>query len=205
MMNKPGLREIKKEATAHALAEAAFALATERGLDGFVVEDVVQRAGYSRRTFANHFACKEEAVAMSALISSASDDVKHLMDEMSEGTKPLDVLYHVMKMQFTSTLLMKLRELLLLSQRYPTLEPYILKAYRELKTEGQKTFHDLYKDYYSEEYSHLLIGVVYGAILPVLDGSLHVSFPGQSTTEEQDAVTFDQYMDTVFGYLRNGF
>ena len=47
-----GLRDVKREATARALAQAAFDLAVERGLDGFTTDDIVSRAGYSRRTFA---------------------------------------------------------------------------------------------------------------------------------------------------------
>lgn len=42
-MIKQTLRDFKKEATEKALAEAAFELALEHGLDGFVVEDIVQK------------------------------------------------------------------------------------------------------------------------------------------------------------------
>src|SRR5690606_20653021 len=73
-MDKPSLRAIKREATAQAIAEAAFALARERGLDGFVVDDIVQLAGFSRRTFANYYACKEEAVAMAVMTHHDVDE-----------------------------------------------------------------------------------------------------------------------------------
>ena len=62
-MSENTLRDKKKQATRQALAEAAFNLALESGVDGFVVEDIVTKAGYSRRTFANYFTCKEEAIA----------------------------------------------------------------------------------------------------------------------------------------------
>lgn len=61
-MSEPSLREIKKLATARELAAAAFELARERDLDEVTIDDVVERVGYSRRTFANHFSCKQEAV-----------------------------------------------------------------------------------------------------------------------------------------------
>ena len=50
-------------------------LAKERGLDGFVIDEVAELAGYSRRTFANHYPCKEAAVASVAYagIEAAAD------------------------------------------------------------------------------------------------------------------------------------
>jgi AcrR family transcriptional regulator len=59
---KPGIREAKKYEMRRALAFAASELASERGFHGFVVEDVTDRVGVSRRTFFNYFNRKEEAV-----------------------------------------------------------------------------------------------------------------------------------------------
>jgi len=56
------LRERKKIATGRELALAALDLTLERGLAETTVEDIVEHVGYSRRTFANHFTCKQEAV-----------------------------------------------------------------------------------------------------------------------------------------------
>jgi len=204
-MNKPSLRHIKREATANALADAAFALALEKGLDGFVVEDIVQRAGYSRRTFANHYTCKEEAVATAAFIFNGADEVNDWLSSLSENMTPLDSLYHLMKLQLTAEHFWKLRQLVLLSKQSPTLEPYILSAFRSLQITAQDTLSELSRGRYPEGYIHLLVGAVYGAVLPLLDGSLNVLLPGQSTDEAPKAVTFDHYLDTMFGYLRNGF
>ncbi|MEK3715313.1 TetR family transcriptional regulator [Paenibacillus sp. FSL R7-0333] len=66
-MLKRNLRETKKEQTAQILADKAFELALEKGLDGYIIEDVVHRAGYSRRTFSNYYSCKEEALAKAAI------------------------------------------------------------------------------------------------------------------------------------------
>jgi AcrR family transcriptional regulator len=204
-MNKQSLRDIKREATAQAIADAAFELALERGLDGFVVEDVVQRAGYSRRTFANHFSCKEEAVASAAVTFNGIDEAEGLLADMPESTALLDVLHQLMRTQLTTDLLWKMRELVSLSKRHPTLEPYILSVFRRLQTAAQETLSELSQGRYPEGYTHLLVGAVYGAILPVVDGSLNVLLPGESTAETPGAITFDQYLDTTFGYLRNGF
>ena len=62
-MDPIGLRETKPLETSHSAAQAAYELAMERGVDDFTIEDIVDRAGYSRRTFANHYSCKEEAIA----------------------------------------------------------------------------------------------------------------------------------------------
>ncbi len=61
-MTELSLRERKKIATGRELALAALDLTLERGLTETTVEDIVERVGYSRRTFANHFSCKQEAV-----------------------------------------------------------------------------------------------------------------------------------------------
>lgn len=73
-----GLRARKREATHVALADAAFALAREHGLDGFTVDDVARSANVSRRTFFNYFASKEEAVTAVVRLRVATllDDVE---------------------------------------------------------------------------------------------------------------------------------
>ncbi|PZD96787.1 TetR family transcriptional regulator [Paenibacillus sambharensis] len=204
-MNKQSLRDFKREATGHALSEAAFELAMERGLDGFIVEDVVQRAGYSRRTFANHFSCKEEAVATALYPHHHDEEAESLLSDLPEDATPINVLYQLMKAQFTADMFRRMRDLLALSKRYPTLEPFVLSVFRRLQIEGHKTLDSLFQSRYPEGYSHILIGAVYGAILPVIDGSLNVLLPGDSPVESPGAATFDQYLDMTFGYLRSGF
>ena len=196
---------MKKEATAQALANAAFELAMERGLDGFVVEDVVQQAGYSRRTFANHFSCKEEAVAMGIVTFKGAEEIEEWLASLPASTQPLDMLYRLMKMQLTGEYLRKMHELVLLSKRYPTLEPYILSVLRHLQTAALETIQEWARDRYPEGYTHLLAGAVYGAMLPLFDGTLNVLLPGQSEKDYPGATSFEQYLDMTFGYLRHGF
>jgi AcrR family transcriptional regulator len=57
-----GLRERKKQATAHALALAALKLATEHGVENVRVEEIAAAAGVSPRTFNNYFQSKEAAI-----------------------------------------------------------------------------------------------------------------------------------------------
>jgi AcrR family transcriptional regulator len=58
-----GLRERKKLATREALALAALRLAVGVGLENLRVQDITDQVNVSRRTFANYFSCKEEAIA----------------------------------------------------------------------------------------------------------------------------------------------
>jgi AcrR family transcriptional regulator len=58
-----GLRERKKLHTRAALSRAALRLALEHGLENVRVDDIAAEAGVSRRTFANYFSNKEEAIA----------------------------------------------------------------------------------------------------------------------------------------------
>jgi len=81
----PTLRDRKRDRTHDDLARAAFALAKERGLDGFTVDEVAERADVSRRTFFNHFQSKEEAVSEVARVqvTAALDQGKAML--VAEG------------------------------------------------------------------------------------------------------------------------
>jgi AcrR family transcriptional regulator len=57
-----GLRERKRAATRAAITAVARALTAERGLNGYTVEEVCERADISRRTFFNYFPTKEDAI-----------------------------------------------------------------------------------------------------------------------------------------------
>ncbi|AXJ11859.1 TetR/AcrR family transcriptional regulator [Arthrobacter sp. PM3] len=57
-----GLRERKRAATRAAITAVARSLTSERGLNGYTVEDVCERTGISRRTFFNYFPTKEDAI-----------------------------------------------------------------------------------------------------------------------------------------------
>ncbi|AIQ70188.1 TetR family transcriptional regulator [Paenibacillus graminis] len=199
------LRDKKKEATAFALAEAAFELALKHGMEGFIVDDVVQKAGFSRRTFANYFSCKEEAVAEYFIGNVSKEDKNMLFKDMPPDTTPLDALYNLLKLQFTSEFLHKLRQFVLLANQYPSLEPYILSVFRRLQIAAQQTLEQFSRGRYADGYTHLLAGAVYGAFVPILDGRLNVLLPGEAQEEDSGAMSFDQYLNSMFAYLHNGF
>ncbi|MCU1531905.1 MAG: TetR/AcrR family transcriptional regulator [Arthrobacter sp.] len=68
-----GLRERKRAATRAAITAVARNLTAQRGLNGYTVEEVCERAGISRRTFFNYFPSKEDAI------------IGHVDDELPAG------------------------------------------------------------------------------------------------------------------------
>ncbi|MEK4047786.1 TetR/AcrR family transcriptional regulator [Paenibacillus sp. FSL H8-0048] len=208
MNSKLNLRDKKKKATSYALAVAAFELALEHGMDGFIVDDVVQMAGYSRRTFANYFSCKEEAVAayfIGIIAIQEKEEENNPLAALPPDATPLDALYNLLKLQFTSEFLHKLRQFVSLANQYPSLEPYILNVFRHLQITAQETLEQFTRGRYADGYTHLLAGAVYGAFVPILDGRLNVMLPGEQLSEDSTAMSFDQYLNSMFAYLRNGF
>jgi AcrR family transcriptional regulator len=77
------LRERKKLHTRRTIADAAFALAREHGLDGLLVEEIAERAFVSPRTLSNYFPSKEAAV-----VASGEDDLAALADALLD--RPAD-------------------------------------------------------------------------------------------------------------------
>ncbi|WP_370200972.1 TetR/AcrR family transcriptional regulator [Aeromicrobium sp.] len=196
-----GLRDLKREATGQTLAVAAFELTRERGLFGFVTADVVDRAGYSRRTFANHFSCKEEAVASVAF--GRVDDVSEILTSLPADLPLLDALLAVMREQFTEDTLLTMRELMTMARQYPTLEPYVLGVQQRMRHTAQELLGSVAGDRYPSIYVPLLFGAVYGAVMAALEGTLDVHLSGESDLSSA-AMDYSSFLDLTFDYLRNG-
>ncbi len=196
-----GLRDLKREATGQTLAVAAFELTRERGLFGFVTADVVDRAGYSRRTFANHFSCKEEAVASVAV--GRVDDVSEILTSLPADLPLLDALLAVMREQFTEDTLLTMRELMTMARQYPTLEPYVLGVQQRMRHTAQELLGSVAGDRYPSIYVPLLFGAVYGAVMAALEGTLDVHLSGESDLSSA-AMDYSSFLDLTFDYLRNG-
>ncbi len=198
-----GLRELKREATAHALADAAFELAKARGLDGFVIEDVVDRAGYSRRTFANHFTCKEEAVA--AVVRREADAAAAALEDMPADIPLLDAVQAVLERQLTADVFARLREVVDLARRYPSLEPYVLSVQNRMRQTAQAALRSVAGDRYSDAYVAVLFGAVYGAMTAALEGAVNVHLPDRDNPSSPGSMAYPEFIDLIFTYLRSGF
>ena len=76
---RPSLRERKRLHTRRAIADAAFALASEHGLEGLLLEDIAERAFVSPRTLSNYFPSKEAAI-----VAADEDDLDRLTRALRE-------------------------------------------------------------------------------------------------------------------------
>ena len=82
-INSGGLRERKRAATRAAITAVARSLTAERGLNGYTVEEVCERADISRRTFFNYFPTKEDAI-----LGHIDDDIPaDVLEEFVAGGK----------------------------------------------------------------------------------------------------------------------
>ncbi len=203
-MGDVGLREAKREATAHALARAAFDLARERGVDGFTIDEIASRAGYSRRTFANHYAGKEEAI-----VAVAPAQVNHALDTTpADDLSLIDWLHAVALQQLSGGLLDLLRELRVLAQQHPPLRPHLLEVQHLIRETAREAVLARVEGPAAEVHAHLLVGAAYGVLTCVLDGHIAVRTDATATdipeTEGAD-MSLDDFLDRAFSYLRTGF
>lgn len=202
-VTETGLREAKRRATAHALAQAAFDLAKLHGVDGFTIDDVAARAGYSRRTFANHYAGKEEAI-----VAVAAERVRHaLNDTPNDDLPPLEWLHLVAKKQLSGGLLKMLRELRALAEESPSLRPHLLEVQRLIRGTALEALLGRFTFVGGRAYAHLLVGAAYGALNFALEGHLPAHHDSTANSESQYDVelTMDEYLDLTFTQLRKGF
>src|SRR5699024_8651554 len=122
-----------------------------------------------------------------------------------DKNKPLLEAFHsLIKMQFTTDHLMKMRKLVSLTRQSPTLVPYILNATHRLKKSAQKVLSELSEGRYTEEYIQMLTGAVYGAVIPLYDGSLNILLTDENPKNSED-INFEEYLNTLFNHLRKGF
>ena len=209
------LRETKRRATARALAQAAFDLARERGVDGFTIDEVAARAGYSRRTFANHYSGKEEAI-----VAVAAERVRHALDTAPDEDLPLvDWLQAVARQQLSDGLLLALRDLRVLAERHPPLRPHLLEVQRRIRETARDAVLARVEGRGSRIYAHLLVGAAYGALTCVLDGHIPVRLPespapdptqlngteSEAESESEAEMTLEDFVDLTFDHLREGF
>jgi AcrR family transcriptional regulator len=185
------LRDRKRQQTAHALARAAFDLTREHGLEGYTIDEVVRQVGVSRRTFANYFTCKEEAVTSLAL--------EHLREgiaslpEVSDDTPLLDWVKTLALHQLSGGMLGLLFQLRDLADEDPALQPYLENVHAEIRRTAQQVVSERAGGKVSELTSHIIVGAAYGALSSLIDGA--VSLPGASA---------DEFIEKVFSRLRSG-
>ncbi|WP_413316509.1 helix-turn-helix domain-containing protein [Agrococcus sp. 1P02AA] len=129
-----GLRERKKLLTHRTIADAAYSLALELGLDAVTIDQIADRAFVSPRTVSNYFVSKEAAVVAAHDIGP-NELVAGLADRPSEEL-PLQSLSVVLRdaiRAWSPERLQMLREKEALIRRYPVLLPHRMAQYDELE------------------------------------------------------------------------
>lgn len=190
-MQEPGLRDVKRRQTSHALAQAAFDLTQERGIEGYTIDEVVQQVGVSRRTFANYFSCKEEAVASLAL-EQLQEGIAS-MPGLPAGTPLLEWVKTLAQHQLSSGLLEILVALRDLAQQDPSLSPFLANVHAEIRRTAQQIVSERAGNSASKLTSHIIVGAAYGALSSLIDGARVI--PGASPGD---------FIEKVFAQLRSG-
>lgn len=194
------LRERKRRATKKALAHAAFELALAHGVEGFTISDVVGRAGYSRRTFANYFSSKEAAITGLVFVR-----IEESLDAaLTAPDLPLlDWIEQVVRRFLDADLIQLQHQLQALAEASPSLLPHIAAADQQMWQASmalisQHGHHDL-----SRMSTHLLVGAVWGALSVGLRTAPRLR--PEAGQPEIDPAAIDEFIATVFGHLRDGF
>lgn len=199
LMTAIGLREKKKLAVAHELAQAAFDLAIENGLDGFTIDDVTARAGYARRTFANHFSCKEEAITALALEQLRAGVAS--MPVQPAGTPLIGWVRALAKHQMAGGLFDLLVQLADLARRYPALEPYLSNMFLQVRREATSVIQSRVGGRVKPFAVSILVAAAYGALTLILDGA--VADTARLNPGGEMASPF--VLDAIFDQLESGF
>ncbi len=183
-------RDRKRQQTSRALARAAFDLTCEHGLDGFTLDDVVVEVGVSRRTFANYFSCKEEAVMGLALVQLREGIDS--MPEMPDDTDLLDWVRSLALHQLSNGMLDLLFQLRDLAEANPALRPYLENVHAQIRGTAQQVVAERAGNSASKLTVHIIVGAAYGALSSVIDGAVS---PPRSPSE---------FIEAVFTKLKSG-
>ncbi|WP_018296933.1 TetR/AcrR family transcriptional regulator [Corynebacterium lubricantis] len=190
-MPKPSLRDQKRKQTSHELSRTAFEFTKERGLDGFTIDDVVNEVGVSRRTFANYFSCKEEAVA--ALALEQLEDGIETLPEMPEDTPLLDWVRTLALHQLSGGMFDLLIELRDLAHKDPALKPFVENVHAEIRRTAQSVVSAQAKNSAAKFAAPIIVGAAYGALNSFIDAG-----------SAQSGTSLDEFVETVFSKLKAG-
>ncbi len=196
-----GLRDEKRALTSRLLAEASFRLAVERGMDGFVIDDVTTATGYSRRTFANHFSCKEAAVAEVVVI-----DALRVLDGMrvESDESVIDALERAIRSQLSQGTIERLTQLQGLARDHPTLRPYLLATYGQVMRPLLVILGQASGGARADLDTLLLVNACYGIFSAITLGEIALPLPDDGAPSAL-AYDVDPLISVMFARLRSGF
>ncbi len=202
-MTSAGLRGRKKIETARRLASCAYALARDRGVDAVTTDEIAAAAGYSRRTVANYFDGKAEAVVDGFFLTIGFPG-QHLRHPDTVVTRPpvatvddlLDLAEHALREVLGGPVVAELHAFARLVHDSTLLRPYLLGALRDLVLETFKP-----DDVASWEAAELLLGAIVGLVAVILE---RLANPGERCAALEPH-ELDALLERAFGFLRTGF
>lgn len=89
-MATKGLRQKKNTQVKQALYHAAIELFRQKGFNETSVDEITERAGFSRATFFNHFGTKQGVLRLYG--QRLQDLVENLLDQADPSTSPLELI-----------------------------------------------------------------------------------------------------------------
>lgn len=194
----PGLREAKRAEMERRLAEIAYALIRERGFGRVTVEDIVDEARVSRRTFSNYYSCKEEAVA-AVILHDAADALDRWQPEPHDGL--VDLVRSLVHHQVAAGVLGRLAEVAGLGRDHRQLLPYLHEAqWRLWALAGERVLH---ADAQADPRRHAELDAVLGAVFGVVSAQLSRGGAG-GTAEAARPDRIRELVDHVLTGLERG-
>ncbi|RCK69304.1 TetR family transcriptional regulator [Desertihabitans brevis] len=180
-----GLREIKKQLTREAIADAAYQLVLDKGLENVTIDEIAQLAFISPRTFSNYFSCKEEAVVAAG--SPVFSGILEALDERPTDEPPLHSLGELVVdavRDRTDEQLAVTAGKLRLSQRYPAMQPYEAARYDAFETAiGERIAARTGTELATDLYPGLVAAVVTGALRVAVASWVHADAPRERLPE----------------------
>lgn len=199
-----GLRDEKRAQTTRLLAETSFRLAVEHGVDGFTIDEVTTATGYSRRTFANHFSCKEEAIAEVAVLTAAEGLAGFRIG--AGGESLIDALERAVVSQLNEQTMARFVQLVSLAQRHPTLQPFILATRNKMMTLVTDVVARARGGAPADLDTVLLLRACYGMLDALFTGEVELPSPGDRAPHPRGlTLSIEEFVRVAFGKLRTGF
>ena len=192
-----GLRERKRAALERELAIAALTLVESRGFSSVTVDDIVAMSGVSRRTFSNHFACKEDAVA-AVVLHRAGDALESWRPALPhDGLVP--VVRPLIAHQRRSGTFATMAAVSRLARDHHQLVPYLREAQWSLWTMAGARVLDEVGD--TDDRSRAELTALMGAVFGVVTSS----FLSTSSNSDPEVPVAPPHLEHILTRLEHGF
>lgn len=210
------LRARKKQATARGLANAAYELALQNGLDSVTTEEIASRAGVSRRTFANYYPNKHAAV-VDGFLHTLGIPVQRPEESICINSLPecfgelITIVEDFIRTLFSdATMVRHMQEFATMMTLHPGLEPYLHAIFHEFENSDA---HEVLELRFGRARVSIFFGAAFGSLgglIRLLLGPVFLPRPNGSTAtppvlSDTDFKAVGMHIDQAFEYLRDGF